>query len=166
MDYHLLKYMVDTFGTEEIKGHMIAYIQQLEQFQGSTTVHDFVACWAGHCIKPSKNYVEFEVQFKPDHLQEFTLLELNQFRQKIENKFLPPLSEYAMIHYRLRFGSFIVTWILPMKLAMTLKQGVPELESHEMFESYFVEYLSIGNEVIYNAKEYTSITTGIYLLIV
>ena len=166
VDYHLLKFLVDMFSSDNLKASMVSYVHQLELFLMNTPVRDFIVCWDGHNTKPSSVYTEFEVKFNPDSSNDFTLEILNQFRKKIQTKFLPPLSEYALIHYKHRLGCFIITWILPMDLALKIRQGVLELRSFEMFERYFIEYVSIHNEVVYKANDCTASTAGLSRIII
>ncbi len=160
VDYHLLKFMVDTFGSDELKTQMSHYIEQLERFLMATPVSSFITCWEGHNTKPSQSYSEFEVKFTPENSEAFTMQTLNNFRRNIQAKFLPPLSEYAVLHYRHRFGCFIVTWILPSDFARHIEEGIVELKHCKIFEKYFVEYISIQNKVVYSVHMISSRATG------
>ena len=164
MDYQLLKLVTDIFGTEETKRQMASYVQQFEHFQLSTTVQEFSLCWDGSKIKPSQCYSEFEVKFTPDHVKNFTLEVLSTFQEKIRKLFLlsHPHSEYVMIHYGYRSSGFVVTYVLPWSLALKIKEGILALKSYEVFESFFVEYVAIHSEVVYESKEYTSRSKGIF----
>lgn len=162
IDYHLLEYIVSRFGSQDVMAKMSHYIYRLQIFQQNTTVYDFIEEWPGHQLKPN-DYVDFEVKFKPDYPRDFTLERLNHFRQEIRRKFLPPLSECAMIHYKHRYGCFVVTWILPAHLASMIEQGVKQLQSYDLFESYFVDYLSVQSKVLYQSEESDHFTRGTYV---
>jgi len=155
-DYQLLEFIIDRFGREETKHEMATYLQKLELFQQSTTVQEFHLCWDGNKTKPSPCYSEFEVKFTPDHIEEFTLGVMSTFRKKIQNLFLPSGSEYVIIHYGYRSSGFVVTYILPPSLALKIKDGILALKSYELFESFFVEYVAIQSEVVYQTSEHTS----------
>jgi len=48
VNYHLLKFLVDIFGSDYLKSLLVSYVHHLEQFVTSTSVRDFVVCWDGH----------------------------------------------------------------------------------------------------------------------
>ena len=112
IDYHLLEYVISEFGSQRLKQCMEQYAADLKEYKNHATVHEFMQFWPRQ--KPP-NYDDITVKLDKDPKQ-YTMRELDEFRQSLSVKFWPRLSDYAKFvtyHYSHAEGSFIVTWILP-----------------------------------------------------
>jgi hypothetical protein len=150
IDYHLLKYVIERFGSVFLKMHMDQYVQDLEVFESHISVHDLIEFWPGQDNMPKK-YSEASVKIDKDP-KVCTLAELNVIRQKLFVAFWPPLSEYAklVMHFK-KFlnGCFVVVWVLPSYLATELAKAINSLEVQALLEENQVLSLSVQNKVLY-----------------
>ena len=97
-DYHILKYVIDKFGSDDIRDSMAQYVSNFKKFEENTLLYNFFECWPGRMQKlPGYTDVVTRIDENPKY---YTLAELDQFRQSICSKLLPPLSEKAMFYYK------------------------------------------------------------------
>ncbi len=160
LDYHLLKFIADTSGLEEIESLVVSYEEQLDQCLPSIPVRCLARHWDGQNTKPANGFTEIEVKFTSNRVRDITMAELNTFLKELMSSFLPPHSRLVIVHQRFRLDGSLVTYVLPLELASKLKQGIVKLQSQEMFEKYFVEYISISSQTVYEAKGIASSASG------
>lgn len=147
IDYQLLEHIIKEFGSSELKDKMSEYVSDLTQFQKSTTISQLIDNWPGRKeMPPLYSEVKAEIGLNPDLC---TLEDLNKLRQELSNFFLPPLSDYALLHFRFSRGSVIVSWILPFDLVPKLTNAICKPESSSFFEIHAIEWLSIREIPIY-----------------
>ena len=75
-DYHLLRHIIDEFGSKDLKKHMSQYEHDLKVFKSRTSIVDLLECWpAGQDMMP-KNYSEVmgKIDEDPKH---YTVAELD-----------------------------------------------------------------------------------------
>ncbi len=142
-DYQVLEYVIDKFGSDAIQDTMSQFISSFRKFEQNTVLYDFFECYPGRMQKlPGYTEVTANIDGNPKH---FTLAELNQFRHNVCIKFLPPLSEKAMLFYKHQRDDFSITWILPSDLARQLQIASTSPENHEFFQKHRV-ILSVNLE--------------------
>ena len=93
VDYDLLEYIIEEFGTSELQQKMKEYIDELEQFEKKTTVHDLSLASQGKIGVPA-HYRKLAVKLDKDP-KRFTLHDVRQFKKSVQND--SSLKEYAVL---------------------------------------------------------------------
>ena len=159
IDYNLLEYIINKFGSGSLKESMKGYVSKLEGFRQNTSVYQFTKWWPGRSQK-FPDYIEVRMKVEQDS-ESYTLEDLNKIRQGMCKNFLPPLSEYAVFHYKHRLGCFMITWIMPLDFAIMLRQKViSQPKSCIFFEDHAIQSLFIHNEKIYSASKEEPVPTS------
>lgn len=154
IDYHLLEYIIEGFGSKHLKQRMKEYVKDLEQFERNTTISELIKDWPKGKEKPPEfDKLTMKIDKSPHSC---TLKELNDIRQNMCIKFWPRLSEYAqyiMYHYKHSEGCFIVTWIFPSDLALELKKFANKPSGHVFFvQNQILSFTLQGKQLYVNEK--------------
>ena len=101
LDYHVLKSLIESKCSEDLREKMSKYTKYMETFRQKTTVSDFIKC-ARHLVKkktipPRFKKVTLEHAINPDT---YTLAELDAFRKDTLESLNLKLSECAFQVYR------------------------------------------------------------------
>ena len=133
-DHHVLKYIIDEFGSEDISAMMKNYISIFKKFAEKTQLVDFCEYWPGRAqIIPG--YTEISACISGDQ-QCYSVAKLSQFQHDICVKFLPLLSEYSMLFYKHQKETFQISWILPSALALSLQEAILTLPCQDFLKKY------------------------------
>ena len=148
IDYNLLEYIVTKVGSSNLKHSMAQYVKDISEFRQNITVSDLIECWKGRKECP-ENFCQ--VQIKVDmHPKECTLEHLNSLRISLCERYLPPLSEYALIHYKFEESSILLTWLISTELALVLiKRLNSSEESCTFFLNNRITMFSVGKVNLY-----------------
>ena len=95
LDYHILEYIINTFGSKRLKKSMIQYVSDLENFKRHTTLYNFAQCFPGRQKKPL-GYVKVPAELHLDP-KTCTLDKLDELRKDMQGKFFPSLSKYIIM---------------------------------------------------------------------
>ena len=93
VDYDLLEYIIEEFGTSDLQEEMRKYIAELERYEKKTTVHDFSLATQGKVVVPA-HYRELAVKLDKDP-NECTLHDVRQFKRSVENE--STLESYTLL---------------------------------------------------------------------
>lgn len=134
IDYTLLKYIIDRFGSRQLKDEMFDYEADLSVFREHTTLDQMIKCWKD--CEPQNPPPEFsKLTTKLDRkASEYTLQELECLRQKFCREF--SLSKcFMMLRYFIE-GSVIIVWMIPSVLAPGLTETIQcNIHSTTFFQS-------------------------------
>ncbi len=146
LDYSLVEHLISTYDNKELKEDMRAYISELNNFKSNTLVVDFIRCWEGH-NRSISDLEEVKFKFEKDKL---TLEHLDNFRKSLSRQCFPSLLDLAgWIYYKnFNTGCFVVTWLLPIQLAILLKHHMRC--THAVLAYYGVVEVVIGNRIVYD----------------
>ncbi len=166
IDYALLKYIIKHHGSPAIQQEMKEYVLELFNFQQKTTIAELIENWPGrNHIPPTHCNVSAKIDLDP---KECTLLHLNELKNKLTETFLPPSSDFAMIHCNFSSGSIKVGWAIDSGLVSTLTNKIIyEIESSSFLETHLIVSLSIKGIQVYPLSIHraegdgTTIITGI-----
>ena len=96
VDYDLLDHIIKLFGTSDLQEEMRKYITELEQFEMTTTVHNFNLATQEEVVVPAR-YGILAVKLKKDS-KSFTLHDLREFKKSVENEL--SLKEYVPLLFQ------------------------------------------------------------------
>ena len=109
IDYHLLEYLIEQHGNDEIKTKMMEFTEEVAIFLYCTKVAELMNYWPGKADIP-EGFAEIRVKFEKDP-KTYSLAELNRFRRKFCCKLM--LREIVAILIRIEAGSFVAVFRLP-----------------------------------------------------
>lgn len=135
-DHKVLTSAISKFGSINNQESVEKYIFNFELFLQNTTLQEFFVCWPGR-VQKLHGYIEVTANIggKPEN---YTLAKINQFKQNICSKFLPPLSEHSVLLYRHHKENFLFTWIMPSELAQILQESTDNQDFRYYLEQYQV----------------------------
>ena len=81
LDFHLLKYLIQSFGSDDLKSSMMSYEEGIDDFMRSTTIADVIDYWPGKRL-PSTDFKLLWMKIGDDILHTHTLHKLNELRRK------------------------------------------------------------------------------------
>ena len=91
VDYDLLEFIIEEFGTSKLQEEMKKYVAELEQFEKETTVHDLSLATQGKEVVPA-HYREMAIKLDKDP-KRFTIHDARQFKKFVEMS----CEEYAFL---------------------------------------------------------------------
>ena len=92
LDYHLLQYLVERFGSGDLQKYMEQYVDDLVKFKSDISVHDLVKC----CLNDTPPEECSEVSLKTDtDPKACSVTELDTLRKELPVQFWPSLSDFA-----------------------------------------------------------------------
>lgn len=134
LDFTSLEYIVKRMGSNELKGLMKRYSNKMKEFREKTKVATLIDVWDSpalacdnlHHLQECKKLL-MELKVDPDKC---TLASLEAIRKRaarlrkgIKNL---SLAEAAVVLYRLKHGSIILIWIIPINLVQQFKDAFKE----------------------------------------
>ena len=151
IDYELLEHLISSFGSDTLSHEMQSYIDKLQMFKSQTTISQLIEFWPGRMeVPPTYSELKAEVDLDPN---ECTLEELNSLRKELRKRFLPPLSEYALLYFKFNKGSVIVTWLIPNEFVFHFtKKILCSWESTVQLKELRITMLWIQGNVVYPAS--------------
>lgn len=147
MDYSLLEHLILLFGSSQLKRDMEGYVRKISAFEKSTTISQLIKYWPGRRDTPP-NYCPLTAKIDVDPDQ-CTLESLNSLRKDFCKDFLPPLSEFALLHCNFEHGSVVVTWLLALDLVPALTKAVMCEEKAAFFDVHAVKSVHIRDIQVY-----------------
>ena len=162
MDYHLMEYIIEKFGSEDLKSDMTQYKRDLLTFENGTTIFQLIQIWDFAPKDDPTATVKIDKDPKC-----VTVSELDMLRKKFCGEFWPRLSKYAshVLHNcKLMIGHscFILTWSFHSGIRSQLEEKARKAQCHGFFVRNKVLSFSIGNEEVYNViKNQSKFSPGI-----
>jgi len=147
IDYSLLEHIIHLFGSSQLKSEMQSYVTELSTFKRQTTVSQLITHWPGRKEMPP-TYCEMtaKIDLNPE---ECTIEELDALRVDLCEYFLPPLSEFALLHYNFEQGSVLLKWLIALDIVPALIQAICTPKGGAFCKVHNIESLSIREVLIY-----------------
>ena len=160
IDYELLEHLIYLFGSDALRREMQSYTDRLQMFKSRTTISQLIEFWPGRKEVPL-TYSEMTAKADLDP-NECTLEKLNSVRKELRENFLPPLSEYALLHFKFNQGSVVVTWLIPNDLVPHFTNKICSRDSAVQLMELRISMLWIQGIVVYpiSVNEGGRIVTG------
>ena len=132
LNYGLLEYIIDVFGSDSLKKEMVSYSDSILEFMMKTTVKQLMDVWPGQQdIPPNFSKLRASLNLHPFM---HTLYDLDQLRKRFCSGVKLP--DIVLVLIGLEAGnSFIVEWLIPSTLIPQLVESVKKLR----FRSYLQE---------------------------
>jgi hypothetical protein len=145
LSYHLLDYLVEEFGLEEVKVLMEVYKLDIQQFKAKTPVTLFCQSLQGERVKISPEFQEVVAEFKQQKDMKLNVLE--QFQKKYTAHY--HLKNLALILAGISLGASVITitWFFPRSLAQKLKTSVPRV----MLKTKSITTLTVAGACVYRS---------------
>lgn len=148
IDYHLLEYVLETYGSKELKSLMAKYVCDLKVFKRYTTVSQLMECWPGQVEVPEGfNEASAKINSDPNY---FTIAEVDKLRVVIFTEFLPRLSKFTkfFIYYiKFKKGCFCITWMFPSSLSSELEKAAHKAQA--FYKRNLISSFSVQNKEVY-----------------
>ena len=155
IDYHLVEYLVEEFGSDQLQEDMSAYIQLVQVFYDETTVQQLMDHWPGRRDMPP-HFEELRAVIGEDP-GIFTLRRLDNLRKEFCSEIR--LFETVLILKRFaRKNSFVVCWVVPSIFVPRLKSAISSLRSFYQREHIFS--ITVGTQRLYSIAVRDSILTS------
>ena len=125
LDYGLIKYVIDQFGSNTLKGMMKSYSDDALVFMKKTTVKQLMDVWPGQQeIPPNFSKLRAKIDKDPST---YTLYQLDQLRRRFCSAV--KLTEFVSVLIGLHTAnSFIVEWLIPSILVPQLMESARQLD--------------------------------------
>ena len=145
IDYHLIKFLIEEFGSAQLKEDMSAYVDLVEVFYDETNVQQLMDYWPGrHEIPPDFKDLQAVIDEEPGT---YTLRRLDDLRKEFCGE--TRLYKTVLILKRVkRKNSFIVCWAVPSMFVPELKSDINKFKSFCERQNIFS--ISIGTQRLYS----------------
>ena len=160
IDYHVVEYLVEEFGSEQLQEDMSAYVKLVQIFYDETTVQHLMDHWPGRRDVPP-HFEELRAVINEDP-SKYTLRQLDNLRKRFCSEIR--LSETVLI--LIRFGkknSFVVRWVFPSIFVPQLKSVISSLRSFYQRENIFS--VTVGRQRLYSIAVRDSILTSAPIMV-
>ena len=161
IDYRLLEFLIDEYGSHRLKQDMSAYTGRVQAFMDETTIQQLMDHWPGQSdIPPQFEKLRAVIDKDP---RKYTLRQLDDLRKKLCS--MARLSETVFILIGVgRKNSFIVCWRVPSVFVSQLKSVISSLRSFYQREHIFS--VTVGRQRLYSIAVRDSILTSDPMLLV
>lgn len=139
---HLLDHLIQKLELVEVEGQMMHYKSDLYQFIVKTPLFLFCKTQRRRRLTVSTGFRELVVEF--NWPEDITLEAVENFREFCASEC--NLQECAMLVSHVRHGSFIITWIVPESVVLTLKNAF----DRKMLKEHSVTHFEIAGETVYS----------------
>ena len=147
IDYKLLEHLVSKFGSPELKGNMLSYVEKVQLFKKVTTVSELMDYWPGLEV-PHVNYNRLRAKFEHDP-RTYTLENLDSFRRKFFNHLR--LSEFISVSILMLLepaSSFFAEWFVPTVIVPELMEAFGHMDKTFFQVEQLIE-LSLDESMLY-----------------
>ena len=138
VDYDLLEFIIEEFGTSDLQEEMRKYIAELEQYEKKTTVHDLSVASQGKIVVPA-HYRKLAVKLDKDPKM-FTLHDVRQFKKSVQDE--SSLKEYAVLLEGVSCSSVEIILAFPPEAYAKLSEIISAFQfrkEHEVVSVVFSE---------------------------
>ena len=146
VDYSLLEYIIEEFGSENLNKEMHLYSCEVRSFMKQTTIQQLIDFWprAHHEVSPYISEIIAIIKKDPQHCY---LNDLDNIRKDIciHIRLTDVISGIARVE---NFKSFVVVWSLPSILAPNVVNMMNQIEE-EFFEKQKIALLFVDTKQIY-----------------
>ena len=134
IDYRLLEFLVDEYGSRRLKQDMLMYTMKVSVFMDETTVQQLMDHWPGRRDIPP-HFEELRAVIDRDP-KTYTLRQLDDLRKRVCSQTM--LSDTILILIGVeRKNSFLVRWVVPSMFVPQLKSAISSLRSFYQREHIF-----------------------------
>lgn len=128
IDYRLLEYIINEFGSRRLKCDMSNYVETVKVFIDQTTVQQLMDHWSGiHMSEIPPDFEELRVKIVEDP-SSYTLRELDNLRKRFCSKIMLYETVLILIGIKER-SSFILSWLIPSICLPEFKSAIGGLSS-------------------------------------
>ena len=153
IDFDLLEYIIEQFGSEHLKKDMSCYAHDMTQFKTRTTISDALK----YLPKPKlvdresrpQGFSHLTVEFDMD-INVVTLEKLDELRKIHANEF--QLSNLAFFLYNFERRSLLVTWLVLTCLETIICDKIQE-KNVSFFSNNNILELSLDGKKLYSFKK-------------
>ena len=148
IDYHLLEFMIEEFGSQKLKRDMAAYVGEVEVFIDETTIEPLIKLWPGHQDIP-RHFEKLTAVIGKDP-SKYTLRQLNTLRKKFCCE--TNLTETVLVLIGVgKKNSFSVSWIVPSIFVPQLSSMIVNLKSLRTFcQREHIASITLGTKRLYS----------------
>ena len=146
LDYSLLEYIIEVFGSTSLKDRMKCYSREVRNFMSRTTVQQLIDYWpCEEEIAPNISKMVATIKRDP---QTCNLVELDTIRRNvcIRARLFDVICAVVSVK---NSHSFIVIWDMPSILAPDMIKSL-ELADGDFFSENDIHTLSVGNKLVYS----------------
>ena len=145
IDYRLLEYLIDEYGSHRLKQDMSVYTKRVQVFMDETTIQQLMDLWPGLSdIPPQFEKLSMVIDGDP---KKYTLRQLDNLRKKVCS--VTKLSETILVLIGVgRKNSFVVRWVFPSIFVPQLKSVISSLRSFYQREHIFS--VTVGKQQLYS----------------
>ena len=160
IDYHLVEYLVEEFGSEQLQEDMSAYVKLVQVFYDETTVQQLMDHWPGRRDIPP-HFEELKAVIGEDP-GTYTLRRLDSLRKRFCSE--TRLSEVVLSLIGVgRKNSFIVRWVVPSIFVPKLKSVISSLRS--FYQREHIISVTVGRRQLYSIAVRDSTLTSDPMLV-
>ena len=130
LNYSLLEYLIGKFGNEALKTRLNRYLADLQKFEKSTKVKDFVNTYRfNYKLPPSSEVIAVKMKVK---WADYTLDHVRELGQELVEAAC--LEEFTLFFSGGAISSIILMWAVPSSVGHLLAEAMDEsfLEKHEI----------------------------------
>ena len=152
IDYSLLKYIIDRFGSPQLKEEMSKYVSDLSAFRKQTTLLQMIQCWDCECVEPPPKFSKLTSKIDKQDIKECKLDVLEDLRRKFCREF--SLSKCFMMFRYVIEGSVIIIWMIPSVLVPGLADAIRRntIRNKAFFEENDVVEITVDGEIFVSMK--------------
>ena len=157
IDYRLLEFLVDEYGSRRLKQDMLDYTVKVAVFMDKTTVQQLMDHWPGRRDIPP-HFEELRAVIDRDP-KTYTLRQLDDLRKRVCNQTM--LSDTILILIGVeRKNSFLVHWVVPSMFIPQLKPVISSLSMRSFYQREHIFFVIVGTQRLYSIAVRDSILTS------
>ena len=145
IDYKLLQFLVEEFGSKELQEEMTVYVEMMEAFFDETTIEQLMPHWPGR-RKNTPDLEELKMKIDKDP-SKYTLRQLDELRKK----FCTEVRLYQTVLVLIGVGkcnSFLITWAVPSIFVPRLKSVISTLTS--FYQGEHILSVTLGSQRLHS----------------
>ena len=155
IDYRLLEFLVDEYGSRRLKQDMSVYTKKMAVFMDETTVQQLMDHWPGQRDIPP-HFEELRAVINGDP-KTYTLRQLDDLRKRVCSQTMLLDTILILIGVERR-SSFLVCWVVPSIFVPRLKSVISRLRNFYQREHIFS--VSVDTQRLYSIAVRHSILTS------
>lgn len=159
LDYHLVQYLVEEFGSDLLKQDMSAYAGKIQTFLNETMVHQVKDFLPGqHKLPPNFEKLQMVIDQNP---RTYSLRMLDKLRKRFCSE--TQLSEIVFILIGIgKANSFLVLFMVPSILGPTLEESVRGVDD-SFYQKECIISISLNQQQLYLSVALRKRKVGTYM---
>ena len=145
LDYGLTEYIINTFGSQNLKKKMKEYSEDVVEFMKKTTVKTLMDYWSGPQKIP-QNYSILKAKVDKD-TNTYTLYEVDQLRKCFCREVKLDALVVKTVGLKMA-NSFIIEWLVPSVLVSSLLESARQLD-FGFYDREHILKVVVGEEQIF-----------------